>query len=134
MTRAGSGAAGGLGFALAAIGGALESGAKALIDITGLATSMQAADCVITGEGRSDRQTLSGKLPMAVAQAAHPTPTRLVCGTIADDARAALHEHFVACHTLVERAGSVDAAMAEPARWLADVGACIAQELIQAKR
>lgn len=119
----GSGAAGGLGFALALLGGRLESGAEAVLKMTGLAERMRQARCVITGEGRSDRQTLSGKLPLAVARAAHPTPTLLVCGAIADDARDALDTHFAATYTLVERAGNVEAAIAEPARWLFEIGA-----------
>lgn len=119
----GSGAAGGLGFALALIGGRLESGAEAVLKMTGLAERMSQATCVITGEGRSDRQTLSGKLPLAVARAARPTPTLLVCGAIADDARAELETYFAGTYTLVERAGSVEAAIAEPARWLFEIGA-----------
>ncbi|HET7313372.1 glycerate kinase [Salinisphaera sp.] len=118
----GSGAAGGLGFALALVGGRLESGAEAALEMTGLARRMSSAACVITGEGRSDRQTLSGKLPLAVAKAAAPTPTLLVCGAIADDARADLARHFAGTYTLVERAGSVEAAIAEPARWLFEIG------------
>lgn len=122
MTQAGSGAAGGLGFALALLGAVLEPGAQALMALTGLDTHMTNADCVITGEGRSDRQTLAGKLPLAVARAARPTPAWLVSGAIADDARNELAREFTACRTLVERAGSPDAALAEPERWLSDIG------------
>lgn len=125
----GSGAAGGLGFALAVLGGRLESGAAAVIKLTGLAERMQHADAVITGEGRSDRQTLSGKLPLAVARAARPTPVHLVAGAIADEARDDLAEHFASLATLVERAGGRDAALAEPARWLADIGEAMADRL-----
>lgn len=129
MTQMGSGAAGGLGFALALLGATLESGAHALITLTGLEQTMTEADYVITGEGRSDRQTLSGKLPLAVARAARPTPTWLVCGAIADDARGDLSREFTACHTLVERAGNLQAALAEPERWLADIGYDLGREL-----
>lgn len=118
---AGSGAAGGLGFALALVGGRLESGAKAMLKITGLAERMSQADYVITGEGRSDRQTLSGKLPLAVAEAARPVPTLLICGDVADNARTDLEAHFTSIATLVDRAGSVEAALAEPARWLFEI-------------
>lgn len=122
MTLPGSGAAGGLGFAWAVLGGKLESGAQALMQLTGLLDAMADADYVVTGEGRSDRQTLSGKLPLAVARAAHPTPTCLVCGAIAEDARDALEQTFARCLTLVDYAGSVEAALAEPARWLNQIG------------
>lgn len=118
----GTGAAGGLGFALTLLGGQLESGAEAVLAMTGLAARMQQARCVITGEGRSDRQTLAGKLPLAVAGAARPTPTLLVCGAIDDNARAELASHFASTYTLAERAGSVEAAIAEPSRWLFEIG------------
>ncbi|MGB7757311.1 MAG: glycerate kinase [Salinisphaera sp.] len=127
----GSGAAGGLGFALALIGGRLESGAEAVLKMTGLTERMSRARCVITGEGRSDRQTLSGKLPLAVARAARPTPTILVCGAIADDARTELETYFARTYTLVERAGSIEAAIAEPARWLFEIGADLADVIAE---
>ncbi|MES1923952.1 glycerate kinase [Salinisphaera sp. T31B1] len=125
---AGSGAAGGLGFALAVLGAELAPGANALMDLTGLRPRLAEADLVITGEGRSDAQTLSGKLPLAIARAAAPTPTWLVSGGIADEARAELQTHFAACHTLVERAGSVEAARAEPLRWLRQAAREIGQD------
>ncbi|WP_423822587.1 glycerate kinase [Salinisphaera sp. SPP-AMP-43] len=130
----GSGAAGGLGFALAVLGGSLESGAEAILKITGLAATMAEATCVITGEGRSDRQTLAGKLPLAVARAARPTPTILVSGAIAEDARDELADYFAATYTLVERAGSVDAAIAEPARWLTEIGRTLASRITDLAR
>lgn len=128
-SQPGSGAAGGLGFALAMVGGRLESGADALMALTGVRATLRQADLVITGEGRSDSQTLSGKLPLAIARAAAPTPTVLVSGDIAADARAQLEAHFIACRTLVERAGSVAAALAEPERWLREIGGELGQSL-----
>ncbi|MBS63004.1 glycerate kinase [Salinisphaera sp.] len=125
----GSGAAGGLGFALALIGGELCSGANTLLDITGLRQTLAQADLVITGEGRSDRQTLSGKLPLAVARAAGPTPTVLLSGAIADEARTELGAHFAGCYTLIERAGSVEAALAEPLHWARRAAADIGRDL-----
>lgn len=121
-TWTGSGAAGGLGFALALLGGRLEPGAAAVLQMTGLAAKLREADCVITGEGRSDRQTLSGKLPLTIARAAQPVPTLLVSGTIAADSCIELAKHFTATYTLVDRAGSIEAALAEPARWLFEIG------------
>ena len=125
----GSGAAGGLGFALALLGGRLESGAKAVIELTGLAQRMHEADRVITGEGRSDRQTLSGKLPMAVARAAGDTPTWLVAGDIEAEAREQLAACFKRCITLIETAGDRDSALAEPTRWLHQIGRDMGRQL-----
>ena len=59
----GAGAAGGLGFAAAAfMGGTLVSGFDLVADAVGLAEKIAAADVVVTGEGRFDRQTRHGKV------------------------------------------------------------------------
>lgn len=67
----GSGAAGGMGAALRAVFGArLRPGIEIVIDALGLPARVAAADLVITGEGRLDRQTLHGKAPCGVARLA----------------------------------------------------------------
>ena len=127
--RPGSGAAGGLGFALAAIGGQLQPGADTLIEMTGLRARLATADRVITGEGRSDAQTLSGKLPLTIARLAPAGRTVLVSGAIDTQARQALDRYFVACHALTDYAGSSRAAQLEPARWLRHAGQHIGRDL-----
>lgn len=58
----GAGAAGGLGFGLAAFAGAeMTSGFELVAREAGLAAQLRRADLVITGEGRIDRSTLMGK-------------------------------------------------------------------------
>ncbi|WP_344342004.1 glycerate kinase, partial [Streptomyces rhizosphaericus] len=54
----GAGAAGGIGFALLAIGAKLVSGAELIASTMHLEEAIQHADLVITGEGQSDNQTL----------------------------------------------------------------------------
>jgi glycerate kinase len=61
----GSGAAGGLGAALAALGAELVPGSSAILDL--LAFDPAAADLVVTGEGRVDATTTAGKAPAVVA-------------------------------------------------------------------
>lgn len=64
----GAGAAGGLGFAFAAVlSGKLVSGAELVISHTHLEECMEGADIVITGEGKVDRQTAMGKIPAVIA-------------------------------------------------------------------
>lgn len=63
----GSGAAGGLGAAFAALGARLVSGAEALLDLLGFDQRARGADLVVTGEGRVDETTSEGKAPAAVA-------------------------------------------------------------------
>jgi glycerate kinase len=59
----GAGAAGGLGAgAKLFLGASLRSGIGFMIDYTSLEKSVMEADLVITGEGKADQQTLSGKV------------------------------------------------------------------------
>lgn len=88
----GAGAAGGLGFALAAFTGAqLSSGAAVVADLVGLTTAVAAADAVITGEGSLDEQTLHGKAPDHVRRVAEAAgvPVAAVAGRVHPAAAAA---------------------------------------------
>jgi glycerate kinase len=67
----GAGAAGGLGYGLMAfLGATLRPGFDVIAEITGLRQAVTASDLVITGEGRLDAQTASGKAPAGVARLA----------------------------------------------------------------
>jgi glycerate kinase len=59
----GSGAAGGLGAALAALGGELVPGAPAVLDLLELDQRLPGHDLVVTGEGQIDATTAEGKAP-----------------------------------------------------------------------
>ena len=63
----GSGAAGGLGAALAFIGAELVEGAQAVLESIGFDARLREADVAVTGEGQVDRTTAEGKAPGAVA-------------------------------------------------------------------
>ena len=62
----GSGAAGGLGAALASLGAELVPGADAVLDLLGF--DPVPYDLVVTGEGAVDATTWEGKAPAAVAR------------------------------------------------------------------
>jgi glycerate kinase len=62
----GSGAAGGLGAALASLGAELVPGADAVLDLLGF--DPWPYDLVVTGEGTVDRTTWEGKAPAVVAE------------------------------------------------------------------
>lgn len=67
----GAGAAGGLGAGLIAFCHAdVRSGSDILFDLTGFDRLAEASDIIITGEGKTDRSTLSGKLVSAVSRRA----------------------------------------------------------------
>jgi len=62
-SQPGSGAAGGLGAALAALGGELVPGAPAVLDLVGFDERIAVHDLVVTGEGQIDETTAEGKAP-----------------------------------------------------------------------
>jgi len=67
----GAGAAGGLGFALAALAGArLARGADWVLDCVGFEAALAHVDLVLTAEGSVDAQTLAGKLVARVGERA----------------------------------------------------------------
>ncbi len=80
----GSGAAGGTGAALAAVWDAGLHSATEILDIAGLPQALLTADVVITGEGRLDSSTLSGKGCAAVIELANASgvPALAVCGQV----------------------------------------------------
>lgn len=87
--QAGTGAAGGLGFAFLSFTNAvLESGIKIVLEETGLEKYMENADIVITGEGRLDGQTAMGKAPVGVARLAkkHDIPVIAFAGSVTKEA------------------------------------------------
>jgi glycerate 2-kinase len=63
---AGAGAGGGLGAALASLGGKLEAGSELVLDAIGFDEHAAGADLVVTGEGTVDETTFAGKAPGAV--------------------------------------------------------------------
>jgi glycerate kinase len=80
----GAGAAGGLGAALAALGAELVPGAALVLDNAGFdATGF---DLVVTGEGRVDRTTTTGKAPGEVARRCSEAGVRcVVFGGVVDE-------------------------------------------------
>jgi glycerate kinase len=81
----GAGAAGGFGGGFLALAGArLRPGAELVFEVIDFDHRLEGADLVVTGEGRLDKQTLSGKAPFAVAQAARKRgiPVVAIAGTV----------------------------------------------------
>jgi glycerate kinase len=118
--RPGSGAAGGLGFALQLVGGTMRSGAEVVADLVRLDDALASADWAITGEGRSDRQTLLSKAPFVVARhaSAKGVPVTLLSGAVDEAALADLHRHFAGCFALPARPMSLDECMRDAAALL----------------
>lgn len=78
-----AGAAGGTGFAVMAVLGARRRrGIDVVLDLVGLDRTLDDASLVLTGEGSLDNQSLQGKAPIGVSQAAaaRGIPVEAVCG------------------------------------------------------
>lgn len=85
----GAGAAGGLGFALAAFADArIAAGSQTIADLVGFAEAVEDADLVVTGEGSLDAQTGAGKAPEYVRQQAVAAGARVaaIAGRITEGA------------------------------------------------
>ena len=125
----GAGAAGGTGYGLLAWGAVLGAGAPAVAELIGLPQAVAGASIVITGEGSFDAQSAAGKVPTHVAALAAEAgvSVALVAGRIADDADAVgALAGFEATVSLTELAGSGEASLADPERWLRSAGVALA--------
>lgn len=93
----GAGAAGGIGAGLVAfLGARLIPGVEIVAETVGLREKMRGVDIVVTGEGRIDSQTLSGKTPFGVARIAKEMeiPVIAFAGSVKEDANS-LHDNGV---------------------------------------
>jgi glycerate kinase len=119
----GAGAAGGAAYGLLLWGATLQSGARFVAETIGLSAALAAADLVLTGEGRFDRQSANGKAPVAVMRIAAEAevPVALVAGQIE-----ASIDGFMAAVELRDLAGSAQAAIAWPVKHLEEAGRYLA--------
>jgi glycerate kinase len=129
--RPGAGAAGGLGFALQLLGGKMQSGADVVAGLIGLDSALQGADWVITGEGRSDAQTLLGKTPFTVAARAAKAhvPATLISGALDREALPLLARSFAGCFSIADGPMSLADCIANTRRLLSDRAEQIARVL-----
>ena len=83
----GTGAAGGLGGAIALLGGQLTSGFDLIADLVHLEQAIADSDFVLTGEGHLDHQSSQGKVVSGVAKLAkkHGKPCVALVGSRSDD-------------------------------------------------
>lgn len=83
----GAGAAGGLGFAiLAGLNGTLRSGIDMVLDLCSFDKRIEDCDCIVTGEGSFDYQSLMGKVIGGiidrVAKSQKKIPVTVFCGKL----------------------------------------------------
>lgn len=133
--EAGAGAAGGLGHALLLVGGAMRSGAEVVADLIGLDEALADAAWAITGEGRSDAQTLLSKGPAVVAARARErrVPVSLLSGAIDASALPELNARFDGCFALPAGPATLDACVRDAATLLVDRAEAMARVFAAAR-
>jgi glycerate kinase len=117
----GAGAAGGIGGAfLAFFPVAMRRGIDVVIEFSRLRDHLADADLVITGEGRIDAQTASGKTPMGVAQEAlkYRVPTIAFAGSIGNGIEELYPYGIISVHSIVNSPMSLHTAMEQAAELL----------------
>lgn len=111
----GSGAAGGIGGALALVHAHFESGFQLLRTYTTIDEQIQEADLVITGEGQSDYQTMFGKVPAGVVGVANEYNKPCICvsGALGKDYETLYELGFIGIYSTSDRAMSFASALAQ---------------------
>ncbi|TWD51491.1 glycerate kinase [Arthrobacter sp. AG367] len=118
----GAGAAGGFPASFLAFTDAtLEGGFALVAGLTGLAAQLDQADLVITGEGSMDSQSLTGKAPIALADAARERgiPVIVVAGRILVTLEDLAGHGVVSAAQLLDVASSPQDAVANAGKYLA---------------
>lgn len=132
-----TGAAGGLGGALLIfLNAQLLSGVEEVIAVTGLKNILQGASIAVTGEGRIDGESLSGKVLSGVARLCGEAgvPVVAIGGSLAPDASEAFGVSINALEAAVVRPMSAARALATGARNLEDAGERVARWVVLAQR
>ena len=130
-TIEGGGAAGGLGGALAALGGRLVPGFELVADELDLYDHLDGADVVITGEGRLDGTSFDGKVVGGVASLAADAglPCAAIVGSVESGLDRAAATRLVRVESLSDRFGE-SLAFAEPKRCVEEAARCLLTELL----
>ncbi len=124
----GAGAAGGLGFALLALGASRRPGFDLVAGATRLADRARAADLVLTGEGAFDFSSRAGKVPYGVAQVAAEAlrPCVALAGRVLVGSREMRALGIESAYAMVDLVGE-ERSLAEPAAALADLAERVAR-------
>jgi glycerate kinase len=132
----GSGAAGGVGFAMMALlDASLRPGIDLVLELSGFAQMLRKARMVITGEGTLDGQTLNGKAPAGVAAAARKASVPV----IAVAGHSALNQHqlhslgLLAAYALTDIEPDRQRCIAHAGPLLERLGARLASEWLGAR-
>ncbi|MDW0118812.1 glycerate kinase [Sporosarcina thermotolerans] len=104
-SKEGAGAAGGLGGAFQAFFNCeMQQGIDVVLEAIDFEEHVKDADLIITGEGKTDLQTLSGKAPFGIAKVAHrlALPIILISGAVDEEIRGTLTPLFTEVHAIMD--------------------------------
>ncbi|GAA4288398.1 glycerate kinase [Georgenia daeguensis] len=126
----GAGAAGGVGYACLLLGATRRPGVDVVLDLTGFDGRLAGVDLVVTGEGSLDEQSLAGKTPMGVAEAAatHAVPTVAVCGRSTLTREQAADAGIEAVHALTDIEPDVSRCIADAGELLEQLAGRVAAQ------
>ena len=124
----GAGAAGGLGFALMALGATREPGIGLVAAAVDLGERARRADLVVTGEGAFDFSSRAGKVPYGVGEIAAEAmrPCVAIAGRVDVGSREMRALGIESAYSLVDIAGQ-ERALGQPADALAEAAARVAR-------
>lgn len=127
--RAGTGAAGGMGFGLMGLGAERVSGVELVMEVVGLRTKVEGADLVVTGEGRFDATSLRGKVVAGVAGMAQAAgvPCVVAAGQATVGARDAAAYGIDEVWSVADLLGSAEQALAAGPDGIAQLGERLAR-------
>jgi glycerate kinase len=129
----GAGAAGGFGFmAYTFLNAQPASGIDTVLKLVNFRERISSADLIITGEGKFDSQSLSGKAPLGIYQMSREQniPVALVCGQIKLNSSAINTPIFHSLHALNSLEPDINQCMKNPRPIVEKIGVAIAKELL----
>ena len=131
----GAGAAGGCGAAmLSVLNAKLVSGAELFVDSNAFSDSLDKCECIFTGEGRTDSQTVCGKLISAIANKAKRCgkPVFVISGAV-NDYRPLYDSGVTACFSVASRPMSIRDSFAHAETLIAETAENLTRAIISAR-
>ncbi len=119
--RKGAGAAGGAGGAFQVFfPGEMKQGISVVLNAISFDEHVTDVDLILTGEGKTDSQTLSGKTPFGIAKAAHRAgkPVILISGAIDEESRELLTPIFNELHVIADATVSLEESIANASHYV----------------
>lgn len=129
----GAGAAGGMGAgAKVFLNSSLLSGVEMVKEMIGFEVMVKDADCIITGEGKLDDTSFSGKtLSGIISSATHYNiPVVCLCGSIGVSKTTLKDRGVFYAYSILEEAASIDDAMVNSAAYLSHIAADFARKYL----